>query len=130
MISNEALAAIFICVAIVVSVLAGVREWARQRNSKAERDGELLAVLQSVRRSIASVSRRMGERDRISQEELRDAKRLILDVENRLRSEMQEIKDTVRDARFKTNGGARQNFSFGAQTNAQIGDGDNKQNHE
>jgi len=130
MIKAETLAVLMFCVIVIVAILSGVREWARQRSSKAAKDQELLAVLQSVRRGIVAVSRRIGERDRISQEELKDAKRLILDVENRLRNEMQEVKDIVRDTRPRSDGGARQNFSFGGQTNAQIGDGENQQNHE
>lgn len=110
--SDWLLVAAIVLIVLLLVVIAMIVGWyllARTRND-AEWNNELISTLKSVRRGISSIQKRLDGRDAWAQQELSEAKRLILDVESRLtghisasedrlRHENAETKDIVRDTR-------------------------------
>lgn len=101
-------AIVLLLLAVVISLAIWVMHRQKMQEQQAENEwnGELIATFQSIseqlrtnRRGITAVIKRLDGRDNIARDELREAKRLILDVEERLRHEITETKEIVRDTR-------------------------------
>ena len=94
-----ALISLLILIITALAVYSAHCERVKQRESEIEWTGELVATLKSLRRGISQIVKRLDGRDAYAQRELAEAKRLILDVEERLTGQIVETRDIARDTK-------------------------------
>jgi sensor histidine kinase YesM len=86
---------------LVLSTLCVLIVWhyVSQARDEVEWNNELIAAIRSVRRGITSIQKRLDGSDERVQQELSEAKRLILDVESRLTNQITETREVARETR-------------------------------
>lgn len=98
--------ALLLAVALTLVVIAIVRAWAIQQAKKADKDHALLGTIQSVHSAMQAVAERMNDKANMLKEnhgqviaEVHELGTLVLDVERRLRDEIVENRNVIREGR-------------------------------
>lgn len=98
--------ALLLAVALTLIVVAIVREWIRQRAKKDDKDQALLGAIQSVHAAMQVVAERMNDKGNMIKEnhaqvinEVHELGTLVLDIERRLRDEIVENRNVIREGR-------------------------------
>lgn len=105
---------VLVCALLAVLSIVVVWHYVSRARDEVEWNNELIAAIRSVRRGISSIQKRLDGSDERVQQELSEAKRLMLDVESRLTRQITETREIVRNSKI-TN----------IQNNTRIADGQN-----
>ena len=105
-------AALFVAIALLLAiaatlvVVAIVRAWIKQRVQKENKDHALLGAIQSVHAAMQVVAERMNDKAGMLKEnhekviiKVHELGELVLHVERRLRDEIVENRDVIREGR-------------------------------